>query len=1740
MKGNEFSTTLSQLAGYYLKGLEQVRSVAIGYAVNLLRGKTHAYVDLALLCDREPLMTTPDGVISLKPPKTRLSRVAVELVETDEVDELTEVEAAPDSDQVTAFARLCDLYQRHELNPYDREFLYGYPMLVGTLKDTRIFGPIWTVRCQVERDLTEGTVRLELTGDPEINMHLFRKVLSEAQLTLFQREILAQSEWALPMEANEMQIFFQRLANAFPEIIAPVEGWVMELRRIADAAAQVRMRGGLFAEGELLRVEPCAALIFAARPQYYLRSDLEELQSIGDVNGSVIAALFENAEGKVNAPDESEEYQVPPLEELIFPFKSNEAQRKVAQAVERHQVIYVWGPPGTGKSETICNLICHLVAKGKTVLVSSQKPKALEVVTARLDRLGVDYLHMTLLKGDKKVREELTQKLGRLDAFLAQHSLDKLQERERQLLEGLNWWKQQTLQKRQQFEMQREAERRMEGIYRRYYELRADDVLPRDILLPDGNDAQLADALARYGTLYAACKDVWAELDLWATEEQRLSDEGFVKQLVVQLDEALDAAYSAAQLLCRPAICDWAKRLSSRLRLNSINDLSLSPDVFENLLASLQAVQKAVATTFELADEARQCFPDGETLTSWAHRLALTTFPDRPWENAEMLELVHDFANYYAACYTEWQQLTKWAEREPMAKDPAFVQKLAEGLNQLLPLVQSVSERLRQPDIVALVRQWDDDSRFPTDPHTLERLTQAVQSLSEPTRQALLGVERLRQNYPDADTLLAHARSLCALTPEDCERLRQQLHQLRQLGERLCETRWALDGITGTSESEEVQRAVMDYSETAPHWWKRLLPRHRRSRAILRQFFGTPRGDKFSEERLKQAQTWVEHQKAHRDARILISQLPAPCEPSVLSELLNTGDLLAWWSQQRRFNDLFAQVEAERALQQALQALPYPILTRADFERWGSWKEAEKQLNILRAALEVFQRRQQCLSDKALNSEVAQRLPSAFARLQEALQSLNSEEIATAVSEALPFINALPTFAKLQEFSNSALKDCPLLIEWAQEEIKRAREVPEDWLERAKFLFKLASSESAVEQALRKLPDAVISRSDWEIRGDPQKALQVLETIRDSLTALWRRQIAFQELFHAGSLPTTFLWLRGALLANDVEQIFSCIDSGRNLLAKLPTFSEALRLRQSFPDSLRLTTWIHQQVDSNGSVPEGFAEKIKLALEAYRLRHIIEQDESVQSESTDQLAEFFTERAQRIPDVVKELLQVRILLRLKENYHRLRQDIALLRRLLRSGKKSYRRFEELKQQVNFNALLQLFPCWIMTLDEVARVFPLQAGLFDVLIVDEATQCFLPTALPALYRAKKVVIVGDEKQLASAEAMFLAEAVNDELKRQFGIDGLPRALAFDMRSSSLVDMADILCDKKIALNEHFRSLLEIIRFANECFYGFLRIMTQGHDSPPDGVFEVRLVEGGYEDEKRGINPLEAKALVDDLFQRLRDPRYDGLSFGVLSLFREQADYIQRLIMERLWEEPELQTFLQNRPEPLLASTVDGFQGDERDVIFFSFRYASNSHPGSIYAIQNDQRRINVAVTRARKKVIAYISRPVSEFPRGLVHDFLAYLQDPSVGTKPEGEQFDSPFEQDVCERLRKHGFRVFPQYPACGYRIDLVVEDPQTGKRLAVECDGERYHTDETGYPTADDLVRQEVLERAGWRVIRIPSRRYWRDPEGCIDWVITALRGSGDMLTGLRTGENKPSISPTPSQRSDERKPFCH
>lgn len=311
------------------------------------------------------------------------------------------------------------------------------------------------------------------------------------------------------------------------------------------------------------------------------------------------------------------------------------------------------------------------------------------------------------------------------------------------------------------------------------------------------------------------------------------------------------------------------------------------------------------------------------------------------------------------------------------------------------------------------------------------------------------------------------------------------------------------------------------------------------------------------------------------------------------------------------------------------------------------------------------------------------------------------------------------------------------------------------------------------------------------------------------------------------------------------------------------------------------------------------------------------------------------------------------------------------KRLL-SRKRKTTTLEKLKASIDFKNLLEVFPCWILSIDDVARLFPLQSGLFDYLIVDEASQCSQATALHLAFRAKRLVVVGDEKQLPNSSVQWLRAQTVEQLLEKNDLADHPKK-DFLSAHESLLGLALASKDREVHLIEHFRCDPRIIAWSNRQFYGSsLRIMTPLRSTRFSAPIEIRVLQDAAEDVERHVNEREANATTAEVIRILDDPKLEGLSIGVISPFREQADLIFRKLQAELldrWSDCE--------KRGLTSSTADGFQGDERDIVLYSLRHGPGSRPGSIAAIEANQgeKRINVAFTRARRKIILFTSLPV---------------------------------------------------------------------------------------------------------------------------------------------------------------------
>ena len=411
------------------------------------------------------------------------------------------------------------------------------------------------------------------------------------------------------------------------------------------------------------------------------------------------------------------------------------------------------------------------------------------------------------------------------------------------------------------------------------------------------------------------------------------------------------------------------------------------------------------------------------------------------------------------------------------------------------------------------------------------------------------------------------------------------------------------------------------------------------------------------------------------------------------------------------------------------------------------------------------------------------------------------------------------------------------------------------------------------------------------------------------------------------------------------------------------------------------------------------------------------------------------------------------------------------------------------------------PVWVMPLSRVVENFDPRKSRFDVVIIDEASQSDV-MALLALYLGTTVVVVGDHEQV-SPSAVGQEISVVQNLIDQF-LPGIPNAHLYDGQTS-VYDLARQSFGGTIRLVEHFRCVTDIIQFSNDLSY-------DGDIKPLRDASRVALkphtvayrVEGSVRDGK--VNPHEAEVIASFAAAALEQPEYqtnefgEPTSFGAISLVgEEQALEIDRLLRNHI--SPSV--YERHR---FLCGTPGQFQGDERDVMFLSVIDTPTGSPLAFRDQQMFKQRYNVAASRARDQmwVVHSLNLHTDLRTGDLRRRLIDHAQDPTALLRAFGERerkTESHFERNVLKHLVMAGYLVTPQWKVGSRRIDMVVESHR--RRLAVECDGDRYHPLEK---LGEDMERQAVLERLGWIFVRIRGSVFFRDPDRAMKPVFDKLR----------------------------------
>ncbi|WP_019416008.1 AAA domain-containing protein [Paenisporosarcina sp. TG20] len=454
---------------------------------------------------------------------------------------------------------------------------------------------------------------------------------------------------------------------------------------------------------------------------------------------------------------------------------------------------------------------------------------------------------------------------------------------------------------------------------------------------------------------------------------------------------------------------------------------------------------------------------------------------------------------------------------------------------------------------------------------------------------------------------------------------------------------------------------------------------------------------------------------------------------------------------------------------------------------------------------------------------------------------------------------------------------------------------------------------------------------------------------------------------------------------------------------------------------------------------------------------------------------------------------------------------------------------KLVNQFADTGLMDVSPVWLASPEIVSSIFPLTDGLFDLVIFDEASQCTVGNGLPSIYRAKQVIVAGDEMQLPPSN-MFESTIDGDEEQEDFSSNDSP----------SLLNLAKRRFDEK-TLQWHYRSKYEeLINFSNHAFYnGTVQISpnVQPYKNPP-AMQWVKVNNGRWINRNNEVEAKEVVGILKDLLMKKQDK-----SIGIITFNSTQQTKIQDVIEEETLKDLEFgaiygKVMSNDMDERIFVKNIENVQGDERDIILFSVGYGKNEE-GRVYNRfgslnqEGGENRLNVAVTRAKEETIVVssiepeeldVANSSSNGPR-LFKNYLKYARAVSNGqietvqevilevnelankkVLQEPLHFDSSFEVEVYEKLKALGYKVQTQVGMSGYRIDLAIVHPTDSSQfiLGIECDGAMYHSSKNAKER--DIYRQKFLESRGWTIERIWSRNWWKNPTVEIEKIDQAIK----------------------------------
>ena len=578
--------------------------------------------------------------------------------------------------------------------------------------------------------------------------------------------------------------------------------------------------------------------------------------------------------------------------------------------------------------------------------------------------------------------------------------------------------------------------------------------------------------------------------------------------------------------------------------------------------------------------------------------------------------------------------------------------------------------------------------------------------------------------------------------------------------------------------------------------------------------------------------------------------------------------------------------------------------------------------------------------------------------------------------------------------------------------------------------------------------------------------------------------------------------IKNAVVNEEIKEYSKNLKQLEILTAK----QEHYKKREDILERINKTAFKWYEELKNGKI-----EEIEDICEVWKWKQLSQELEKLEKEPYEDLEKKALEKRENIKKATLELVEK------KSWYHVLhfieKKENLMVSQALRgweqtiqkigkgTGKNASLYRKQAKEKMNI--CQKAVPAWIMPMNKVIDTLNPAENKFDVIIIDEASQSDI-SSLVLLYMAKKVIIVGDDKQVSPLDIGVSVEKVNS-LREKY-IKG--KIINDDLYglNSSLYSVAATTY-RPLMLKEHFRCVPEIIGYSNKTSYDLKikPLRESGSSDLKPAVINYKVP--GMRDEKRKINELEAKTVVSLIKACMEMKEYADSSFGVISLLGdEQSDLIQKMIVEKI-------DVTDIEKHDILCGNSSHFQGDERDVIFLTM-VDSNSGEVPLRVMTDGtesarKKRYNVAASRAKNQMWVVNSLDVdNDLKTGDIRkEFLEYVSSPKemLLTEEMEKNSESVFEEKIAKYLISEGYHIEQQWDAGLYKIDMVALFQD--KKVAIECDGEKWHSTEERI--REDMERQNVLERCGWEFIRIRGSRYFKNPESIMKALIEELNRKG-------------------------------